>query len=253
MTSDPIWNDELLKAPHKVADKASRVQSMFNAIAPRYERTNTICSAGRDAAWRRRAVDLAAIGTSDDILDIACGTGDFTRALARAKPRSITGCDFAHEMLVRAAQSSQNPHPWVEADALRLPFGDATFSVVSCAFGVRNFVDLDGGIAEMKRVLKPGGRIVILEFSRPQSFLVRTMYEFYSNRIMPWAASRISGDQSGAYRYLPRSVVSFLGAEQMGERLKHAGFESFSAIPFTFGVANVYRARKPMAHEQRIE
>jgi demethylmenaquinone methyltransferase/2-methoxy-6-polyprenyl-1,4-benzoquinol methylase len=221
---------------------------MFNAIAPRYERTNTICSAGRDAYWRNRAVQLAAIRSDDDVLDIACGTGDFTRAFARAHPRSVTGCDFAHQMLIRAAQTPGPSHQWVEADALRLPFHDATFSLVSCAFGVRNFVDLDGGLAEMYRVLKPGGRTVILEFARPKSLIMRTVYELYSSRIMPWAASRISGDQSGAYRYLPRSVVSFQGAEQMRDCMKKAGFDTFSATPLTFGVATVYRAWKAQTH-----
>jgi len=244
VTNDPIWNDDLLQAPHHVADKATRVRRMFNAIAPRYERTNTICSGGRDANWRNRAVRLAAVRSDDDVLDIACGTGDFTRAFARWRPRSITGCDFAHEMLVRAAQASGTPRRWVEADALRLPFQNGSFSVLSCAFGVRNFVDLDAGLSEMHRVLKPGGRIVILEFSRPRSVWFRAVYEIYSSHVMPWAASWISGDRSGAYRYLPRSVVSFLHEEQMGDRLNQAGFESFSATPLTFGVATVYLARK---------
>ncbi len=215
---------------------------MFNAIAPRYECTNTICSGGRDAYWRNRAVQLASIRSDDDVLDIACGTGDFTRAFARAHPRSVTGCDFAHEMLTRAARTPGTVRRWIEADALRLPFNDGSFSLTSCAFGVRNFVDLDAGLSEMLRVLKPGGRSVILEFARPKSVLFRVTYELYANRIMPWAASCISGDQSGAYRYLPRSVVSFLNAEQMCDRLKKAGFEAFSATPLTFGVVTVYLA-----------
>jgi demethylmenaquinone methyltransferase / 2-methoxy-6-polyprenyl-1,4-benzoquinol methylase len=247
VTADPIWNDDLLKAPHEVADKAARVRTMFNAIAPRYEHTNTICSGGRDTYWRRRAVQLAAITTTDDVLDIACGTGDFTRSMASARPRSITGCDFAHDMLVRAVNVRSGTHRWVEADALQLPFPDCTFSVTCCAFGLRNFVHLDAGLAEMNRVLRPGGRVVILEFGRPTSFFVRAFYEFYSNRIMPWAASLISGDQSGAYRYLPRSVVSFLGVQQMCERLKEQGFETISATPLTFGVVNVYHAWKATA------
>lgn len=239
MSEHPVWTDDLLRDPHSVADKASRVRSMFNAIAPRYERINTICSAGRDAAWRRTAVQLAAITPDDDVLDIACGTGDFVRAFSLAGPRSVTGCDFAHEMLIRAAEDGG--HRWVEGDALRLPFADRTFSLVSCAFGVRNFVDLNAGLREMRRVLKPGGRVVILEFARPKSGIFRVAYEAYTNRIMPALASWISGDRSGAYRYLPRSVVSFLSADQMCERLSNAGFENMSAKPLTFGVATVYR------------
>lgn len=238
MSEGPVWTDDLLRDPHGVADKASRVRSMFNSIAPRYERTNTVCSAGRDAAWRRTAVQLAEITRDDDVLDIACGTGDFVRAFERSGPRSVVGCDFAHEMLLRAAQDGR--HRWIEADALRLPFPDRTFSTVSCAFGIRNFVDLATGLREMRRVLRPGGRVVILEFARPRSGVFRLTYELYANRIMPTLASWISGDRSGAYRYLPRSVVSFLSADQMCQRLSEAGFVRTAARPLTFGVATVY-------------
>lgn len=250
MSSKPIWDQELLRNPHQVADKASRVRDMFNAIAARYERTNTICSAGRDAFWRKRAVELAVVRSDDDVLDIACGTGDFARVIGGVGPRSVTGCDFAHEMLLRAAGSSKKGARWVEADALRLPFASVSFSVVSCAFGVRNFVDLDAGLAEMFRVLRAGGRIVILEFSRPQGRFFRAVYELYSNQIMPWAACRISGDKSGAYRYLPRSVVSFIDAPQMVERLAVAGFVNAAATPLTFGVVRVYRAWKPKSETE---
>lgn len=242
MSQGPVWTDELLRNPHDVADKASRVRSMFNAIAPRYENTNTICSAGRDAAWRARAVQLADIDANDVVLDIACGTGDFARAFLRAGPRCVIGCDFAHEMLVRAAGGG-SPRRWVEADALRLPFADRSFTVVSCAFGVRNFLSLDTGLSEMLRVLQPGGRVIILEFARPKSGLFRFGYELYANRIMPVLASWISRDRSGAYRYLPRSVVSFLDAAQMCRRMESVGFQSVTATPLTFGVATVYCGR----------
>jgi demethylmenaquinone methyltransferase / 2-methoxy-6-polyprenyl-1,4-benzoquinol methylase len=158
----PIWDDDLLRAPHEAPDKAFRVRAMFNAIAAHYERTNTVCSAGRDAYWRQRAVELAGVRSDDDVLDIACGTGDLARAFARAGPRLVIGCDFAHGMLTRAKRGSPELR-WVEADALALPFGSGRFSIVSCAFGVRNFVDLRVGLAEMQRVLRPGGRVVILE------------------------------------------------------------------------------------------
>jgi demethylmenaquinone methyltransferase/2-methoxy-6-polyprenyl-1,4-benzoquinol methylase len=249
----PAWTPELLQSPHEAADKAPRVRRMFNAIAPRYELVNTLFSAGRDAYWRRRAVELAEVRADDDVLDIATGTGDLARAFAKAGPRRVVGCDFAHEMLLRAAGFSPRgvyAHTearcsgWIEADALGLPFADGSFSIASCAFGVRNFADLDSGLAEMFRVLRPGGRAVILEFTRPTNALVRCLYELYSNRLMPIAASWVSGDRSGAYRYLPRSVVSFLSADQMCAKLHAAGFVPATATPLSLGVVTVYVATR---------
>ena len=281
------WTPELLHSPHDVRDKSERVRWMFNAIAPRYELINSLFSAGRDATWRRRAVEIARVKPDDDVLDIACGTGDFVRAFARANPRSIVGCDFAHEMLIRALRHHSNTNSrrlkpaaqvrnnsrglkpaaqvrddsrglkpaaqgeittgttqWCEADALHLPFGRGSFSITSCAFGVRNFQDLHGGLREMYRVLKPGGRAVILEFTRPSHRIARGLYEFYAHRIMPPAASWISGDKTGAYRYLPRSVVSFPSAEQMCTALQQAGFDRAQATPMTLGIVTVYVATR---------
>lgn len=237
--SPQIWTDDLLNAPHEVTDKAGRVRSMFNAIAPRYELVNTVFSAGRDAAWRRKAVQLAAVRPDDVVADIACGTGDFARAFMFAGAGRVVGCDFAHEMLVHA-QKSRCSIGWLEADALRLPLADGSCTIASCAFGVRNFADLDAGLRELHRVLRPQGRAVILEFTRPANAFFRRMYEFYANRVMPRAAAMVSGDCSGAYRYLPRSVVSFLTAEQMCGRMADAGFEEITARPLTFGVVTVY-------------
>ncbi len=252
---ESAWTSESLGAPHDVTDKASRVRRMFNAIAPRYELINSLFSVGRDAYWRRRAVQLAGVGADDVVLDIACGTGDFARAFAEGCPRRVVGCDFAHEMLTRAkgrkgrkgvrnllperpegcfaqkVPDTFSPLHWCEADALRLPFSEGSFSITSCAFGVRNFDDLDVGLVEMFRMLRPGGRAVILEFTRPGNALVRRFYELYSTRLMPAAASLISGDRSGAYRYLPRSVVSFLDVEQMCTRLLGAGFARPARAP----------------------
>lgn len=250
--NEPIWDGELLAAPHAVADKAGRVRRMFNAIAPRYTLVNSLFSAGRDAAWRRRAVTWARVSDSDDVLDVACGPGEFARAFLRANPRRVVGCDFAHEMLLRAVDPTSNGHAgsatgnlaFLEADAQQLPFADAAFSIVSCAFGVRNFQDLDRGLAEMYRVLRRGGRAVVLEFSRPRNPMVRGVYEFYAGRLMPFGATWISGDRSGAYRYLPQSVVSYLTVDQMCERFERAGFARCSATPLSFGVVTIYVAHK---------
>jgi len=241
MADRPAWTPEALASPHAVHDKAGRVQRMFNTIAPRYQLINSLFSAGRDRAWRRRAVELACIRTDDIVLDVACGTGDFARAFAARKPRTVLGCDFAHQMLTRAAAASPGLS-WHEADALRLPIRDASVSIVSCAFGVRNFEDLSAGLREMHRVLITGGRVVILEFTRPTNPLARRVFELYSNRLMPAAATWVAGDRSGAYRYLPRSVVSFLDAPAMIAELQRAGFERATATPLTGGVVTIYLA-----------
>lgn len=241
-----IWTDDLLGSPHGAPDKSSRVRRMFNAIAPRYELINSLFSFRQDAYWRRRAVELADVRADDDVLDVACGTGDFARAFCQGGPRRVVGCDFAHEMLIRAASGGERTRNsvWIEADAMCLPFRDGRFSIVSCAFGVRNFVDLDRGLREMHRVLRRGGRAVVLEFTRPPSAIFRQLYEFYSTRLMPTAASWVSGDRSGAYRYLPRSVVSFLDTGQMGTRLANAGFSRVNVTPLTMGIVTVYVAER---------
>ncbi|MBU0718811.1 MAG: ubiquinone/menaquinone biosynthesis methyltransferase [Planctomycetes bacterium] len=244
MSTDPAWTDEALRSPHEVTDKAGRVRRMFDAIAPRYELVNTVFSGGRDRAWRRRAVELAVVRPEDDVLDVACGTGDFARAFGRANPRSVVGCDFAHGMLVRAKGRPTGPTACCEADALRLPFRDGSFSIASCAFGVRNFQNLGTGLREMFRVLRPGGRAVILEFSRPANPVARALYEFYAARLMPLAASLLSGDRSGAYRYLPRSVVSFRDVAQMRAELCNAGFADVTATALTMGIVTVYVATR---------
>ena len=244
--TDRLWTNELLDSPHRAQDKADRVRGMFNAIAGRYELVNSVCSAGRDRYWRRRAVTLAHVTAHDRVLDVACGTGDFARAFCRGGASAVVGCDFAHQMLARGkTMSGGSDIGWVEADALRLPFCDSSFTIASCAFGVRNFQDLQPGLREMRRVLRPGGRAVILEFTRPSRSLVRRLYEFYSHRIMPAAATVISRDRTGAYRYLPKSVVSFVTPQQVCAELQNAGFARVSATPLTFGVVTVYVAHRP--------
>ena len=240
----PVWDSKQLQQPHLTPDKAQRVRVMFNAIARRYEFINTLFSLGIDARWRRRAVRECAVRPDDHVLDIACGTGDFARAFARAGAGRVVGCDFAHEMLLHARRRPCAGADWCEADALHLPFDAGSFTITSCAFGVRNFADLEAGLREMHRVLAPRGRAVILEFNRPANRLVRAGYELYSNHLMPRAAALVSRDRTGAYRYLPRSVVSFLAPAQMGAALERVGFDPARALPLTFGVVTVYLARR---------
>ncbi len=244
--SEPAWDADLLRAPHEAADKRERVRRMFDAIAPRYRLVNALFSGGRDAAWRRRTVAVAEVGPDDDVLDVACGTGDLARAFLRAGPRSVVGCDFSHRMLREATGivSAGDSIRWCEADALQLPWRAGVFSVVSCAFGVRNFQDLDAGLSEMHRVLRPGGRCVILEFTRPNRRLARGLYEFYTGKVMPVLASLVSGDKTGAYRYLPRSVVSFVEPAILCGMLERVGFVGVEQSPMTFGAVTVYFARR---------
>jgi len=243
MTSERLaWTDETLAAPHDVPDKAQRVRTMFNGIAPRYELVNTLFSLGLDRLWRRTAVRLAQMGPRDEVLDIASGTGDLARAFHRAGPKLVVGTDFAHQMLLRAADRARGPRHWCESDAMALPFPQACFDVVSCAFGIRNFQNLDGGLREMVRVLRPGGRAIILEFTTPGNRVIRSVHGVYARRFMPFAASLISGDQTGAYRYLPESVVSFVSGEELVHRLHSVGFDRVERVPMTMGVVTVYAA-----------
>lgn len=238
-----VWDDKRLAEPHHQADKSERVRRMFDAIAPTYERINSLFSFGRDRAWRRELVRLADVRPHDRVLDIACGTGDVVRAFERySGPASVTGLDFSASMLAHAKTRGGDICEWCQADALSLPFADNSFDVVSCAFGVRNFQNLDRGLEQMFRVLRPRGRAVILEFSRPQNRAIRAIHEFYAGTLMPRAAGLISRDSTGAYRYLPRSVVSFCGPEQMRDALVRAGFTDPTAHRLTFGVVHVYRA-----------
>lgn len=244
MADKTVWDRPRLADPHGQPDKADRVRTMFDAIAPTYERVNRVTSVGRDAYWRKTAVALAHIRPTDRVLDVACGTGDFARAFAEASPAVVIGSDFAARMLALAASRGNGGIKWCRADGLALPFESGAFTVVSCAFGVRNFQDLGDGLREFHRVLVPGGRAVILEFSMPRSRLLRLIYSVYFRRVLPWLATRISRDRTGAYRYLPQSVSSFVDNRGMAAALKDAGFVSVEHRGLTAGIVTVHLARK---------
>ncbi len=241
-----VWDRRRLAEPHAQTDKARRVRRMFDAIAPTYELINTVASAGRDRYWRREAVCLARLQEHDPVLDVGCGTGDLARAFAAARPspRIVVGVDFSHEMLIRALSAGGSIR-WCQADALRLPFADETFVVVSCAFTIRNFQDLEAGLSEMYRVMRRGGRLVILEFCLPPNRLLRAAYWMYFDGLMPLAASWLSGDRTGAYRYLPRSVLSFAECAAVARQLADVGFVQVQVRRRTCGIVAVYVASKP--------
>ncbi|MCL4742353.1 MAG: bifunctional demethylmenaquinone methyltransferase/2-methoxy-6-polyprenyl-1,4-benzoquinol methylase UbiE [Phycisphaerales bacterium] len=245
----PAWTDTDLADPHANPEKAERVRRMFAAIARSYDLNNRLHSFGRDQAWRRRAVRAAQIRPGDAVLDVACGTGDLTLLFARTQAGRVVGLDFTPEMLDLARAKSARLPPsivptFIRGDAQDLPFDDAVFDAVSIAFGIRNVQRPDQALAEFARVLRPGGRLVILEFGRPGFAPIRWLNDFYCGWVMPRTATLISRDRSGAYRYLPRSIGSFMPRDAMLALLRASGFEHASAQPLTFGVCVCYRATR---------
>lgn len=243
-----VWREDDLRAdPHADGAKAEKVRRMFASIAHRYDLNNRLHSFGRDVAWRRAAVAEASLRAGDVVLDCACGTGDLAMEFARAGAAKVTGLDYTPEMLaVARRRSAERRGPasrieWIDGDAMALPLADASVDVVSIAFGIRNVTDPLAALREFRRVLKPGGRVVILEFSRPRSPVIAAANDLYCKRIMPWTATLISGDRSGAYKYLPRSVETFLDRGSMAQAMRDAGFTAVTQRPLTFGVCVCYR------------
>ena len=243
--SSPVWTSrELAADPHQVADKAKRVERMFAAIAPSYDLNNRLHSLWRDQVWRRAAVKAANLDGQEVVLDVACGTGDLSMAFAGGGARRVAGIDFTFDMLRlarRKALEGGAPRPtYHTGDAMRLPVGDESVDVVSIAFGIRNVVDPLMAIRQFHRVLRPAGRLVILEFALPANRLLRSLYGFYFTRIMPLTASWIARDRSGAYRYLPRSVNTFMDREAILRAMADAGFVRTTVQPLTCGIAVIY-------------
>lgn len=246
--------DELHGDPHQHAEKARRVQRMFGAIAGTYDLNNRLHAFGRDQAWRRRLVRLLGVGASDRVLDVACGTGDLAEAAARAGAAEVLGVDFTPEMLDvarRKAQRGVEKGRWLsdalaykQGDAMALDQESATHDVVMIAFGIRNVADPAKALAEFHRVLSPGGRLGILEFSEPRNGVLRWCNGFYTRRIMPLTATLIARDRSGAYRYLPRSVETFLDPQGLASLLGEAGFSVDTQVPLTFGTCTATIATK---------
>lgn len=240
---DRLWDTGRLRNPHHQVDKALRVRRMFDQIAPTYELINRLASLGRDAAWRRRVVELAATSPGDRVLDIACGTGDLARAFAK-RAGWVVGADFSETMLNRAAARDGQRISWCLADALCLPFPDGTFNMTTCAFGVRNFQDIRSGLREMYRTLQPGGRAIVLEFGMPENRAARWLYGLYLRHLLPRFATLVSRDRTNAYRYLERSVTCFISPRELVDRLKTVGFGDVTVVPMTLGVVVAYRAEK---------
>jgi demethylmenaquinone methyltransferase/2-methoxy-6-polyprenyl-1,4-benzoquinol methylase len=237
------------------SDAAEAVQQMFNTIAPRYDLLNHVLSANIDRLWWRRAA-LAFHPTlmkpEAAILDICCGTGDLTLALLKHRPlgaRPILAADFAHAMLSRGAQKFGPDHAdrpnavALEADALHLPLRSESLDLVITAFGFRNLANYEAGLREFHRVLKPGGRLGILEFSQPGG-LIGKAYALYFHRILPIIGRLICG-KNGPYNYLPSSVGAFPPAPELLEMMRKVGYSQGDWQSYTFGIAGLYTAIRP--------
>lgn len=234
-------------------NEKQHIGKLFDRIAGKYDFLNHLLSLNIDRWWRRKAVNAVVNNNRKDCqcLDVAIGTGDLAIELARQfKKRqvsfSITGIDLSLEMM-RIGEEKVKKRGWQDcisfqqASALEIPFADKTFDAVTCAYGVRNFSDLDKGLAEMQRVLKPGGQLMILEFSYPKNKLIAWVYDLYFTHILPAVGRLLSKDKT-AYTYLNRSVKGFVWGQQMCERIAKAGFEQVSFKPLTFGITTIYTA-----------
>lgn len=229
----------------KLSDKGRGIRDMFDAIAPRYDFLNRLLSLGIDRRWRAFAVKQLQVPAGGKVLDMATGTGDVALEIASRTPQSvrIVGEDFTPAMLaVGQKKIAASPYRHriflVNAPCEAMPHPDRTFDGVSIAFGIRNVVDRAAGLREMHRVLKPGGRAVILEFSNPRSRLVKALYHVYFRRVLPFLGGLFS--RRSAYRYLPDSVLAFPDREDFKSLMKDAGFSHLRHFDLTFGIATVY-------------
>ncbi|MER3428279.1 MAG: bifunctional demethylmenaquinone methyltransferase/2-methoxy-6-polyprenyl-1,4-benzoquinol methylase UbiE [Pyrinomonas sp.] len=219
---------------------------MFASIAARYDLLNHLLSANVDQRWRRLLSEQVAAVLTDRsqprLLDVACGTGDLSLELARRCKAKVIGLDFCRPMLAiakRKAEAAARRIPFVEADALRLPFDDATFDATTIAFGLRNLADLHTGLEELRRVVRPGGAVFVLEFSHPVLPGLRSLFDLYFTRLLPRVGGWVSGNK-GAYEYLPRSVQAFPDQRRLAEMMREAGLEKVSYRNLTGGIAAIH-------------
>jgi len=227
--------------------KREQVERMFDAISPKYDLLNRMFSLGVDQGWRRKVIRLVAAEPVEKLLDVATGTADLAIMAAKVAGH-VTGVDISDGMLaqgrVKVEQKGlQGRITLQQADSAALPFADGSFDAVTVAFGVRNYEDLDRGLREMLRVLRPGGRLFVLEFSKPQHTPMRQLFRFYFHRVMPLVGRLVSKD-SAAYTYLPQSVDAFPEGDRFLDLLTKAGGREAKARALTGGIATLYTTRK---------
>lgn len=229
----------------RLSTKGERIKEMFDAIAPRYDFLNRLLSLGIDKRWRKFAVSQVKVSEFGEVLDVATGTADVALELAAHTPPTvkITGVDFSEQMIElgkkKVALSTHAKRIALQvAPCEAIPFADNSFDAVTIAFGIRNVVNRLEGLQEMLRVLKPGGRVVILEFSNPRSKLFKALYNFYFIKVLPVIGGLFS--QFSAYKYLPDSVLEFPPQEEFMALMSRAGFSNTTCHDLTFGIASVY-------------
>lgn len=219
-----------------------RIRSMFASISTRYDRANTVLSGGVHHLWRRKAVRWSGAKRGDRVLDCATGTGDLAIAFRKAvgPTGSVVGTDFVPEML-DIARTKARDITFEAADVTKLPFEDASFDIASISFGIRNVADPRKGLAEMARVVKPGGRVIVLEFGQPRSRAFGALYDFYRRRVLPRLGGMVTGEQD-AYEYLERSAGRFPSGDEFVALMRAAApFAKIETIPLTFGIAYLYK------------
>jgi demethylmenaquinone methyltransferase/2-methoxy-6-polyprenyl-1,4-benzoquinol methylase len=227
------------------AAHARAVRDMFAGIAGRYDLLNHLLSLNIDKRWRRIvAAELREMLDTPDalVLDVACGTGDLTIELQRGSSAIVMGTDFCRPMLTIARQKDSR-HSFIEADAMQLPFGDSSFDALTIAFGLRNLANVRSGLSEFYRILRPGGRLAVLEFSDPVIPGFRQLFNFYFSTVLPRIGGAVSGSR-GAYEYLPESVARFPGQKDLAAMMEAVGFTSVKYQNLTGGIAALHSGSK---------
>jgi demethylmenaquinone methyltransferase / 2-methoxy-6-polyprenyl-1,4-benzoquinol methylase len=240
----------LLEQTIGVMAEKEKVRKLFDDISERYDFLNHFLSFGIDRWWRKNFVRVLSKSHPLRILDVATGTGDLAIAMAALSPEKIVGIDISGRMMEIGKKKAAKKQldgiiEFRQGDAESIPFPDGFFDAVTVAFGVRNFENLSIGLTEMKRVLKPGGTMLILEFSRPENGTMKVLYRFYSKFIIPFIGSKISRNDQ-AYTYLPETIAAFPSGEDFTRLMEKAGMEKNSYISLTFGISTIYSGVKPV-------
>jgi demethylmenaquinone methyltransferase/2-methoxy-6-polyprenyl-1,4-benzoquinol methylase len=233
------------RTPPAAQRTAEGVRRMFDRVAPRYDLANTVFSLGQDHAWRRAAAQATRLADGEVAVDVACGTGALTRELEALAPGAlVVGFDFSFEMLVRARPTPQPGPSYAVGDAMQLPLRDGSVDVVTIAFGLRNLPEPGQGLLELRRVLRPGGRLVVCEFSQPVVPVLGGFYRRYLTRLMPLAARRLTSDPE-AYQYLARSIGAWPDQPELAAWLQQAGFAEVAWRDLTGGIVALHRGTVP--------